>query len=218
VQTVRILLAEDHVEMRRRLKRLLVHEPEFEVVADVGDGIEAARLASELKPDVLVTDLAMPGLHGLEVIHRVRLQTPHTRIVIVSIRADEPYIVEAFHHGALGYVRKDEVGRHLVSAIHAVLAGKHYLSSSLAELASRLTAAKLQRAESASAKSLSTRERLVLQLVSQGYSDAEVARQFKLSSTQATQLRKRLLRKLGFRTSADLTAFACQNGWLAGRE
>ena len=138
VPMVRILLAEDHSVMRQRLKRLLGGDPEFQLVAETGDGLEAVRLAVDLTPDVLVTDLAMPGLHGLEVTRRVREQAPRTRIVIVSIYADEPYVVEAFRNGALAFVRKDESGRHLIPAIRAVLAGRRYLSPSLADFASRL--------------------------------------------------------------------------------
>jgi len=212
----RILLAEDHSEMRQRLKRLLAQEPEFQLVADTGDGLEAARLTLELTPDVLVTDLAMPSLHGLEVTRRVRQQAPHICIVIVSIHADEPYVVEAFRQGARGYVRKDEVGRHLVPAIRAVLAGKPYLSPSLADLAAQLTNGRSFRAEPAPVASLRYRNRSVLQLAAQGYTDAEIAFYLKLASDQAARLRARLMRNLGLRTHAELIAFARNNGLVGG--
>lgn len=142
---VRIVLAEDHSVMRQRLKRLLARDPEFQLVAETGDGSEAVRLAVELTPDVLVTDLALPGLHGLIVTKCIHRQAPRTRIVIVSIHADEAYVQEAFRQGALGYVCKDELGQNLVPAIRSVMAGELYLSPSLADLSTRLRPAKAHR-------------------------------------------------------------------------
>jgi two-component system, NarL family, response regulator NreC len=215
-QMVRILLAEDHAVMRQRLKRLLVQQPGFQLVADTGDGLEAVRMAVLLTPDVVVTDLVMPGLHGLEVTRRVRQQAPRTCIVVVSIYADEPYVLEAFRHGALSFVRKDEAGRHLVPAIRAVLAGQHYLSPSLADLTVRLASGNSCRAERASDKSLKHRDRSALQLAAQGYADAEIAFLLKLSGAQATRLLARLMRKLGLRTHTELTSWARKNGLAGG--
>ena len=214
---VRILLAEDHPETRQLLKRLLAQEPDFHIVADTGDGLEAVRRTLELAPDVLVTDLAMPGMHGLEVTRRVRQRALQTRIVIVSIYADEPYVLDAFRRGALAFVRKDEVGRHLVPAIRAILAGKRYLSPSLADLSPRRATGKSFRAEPAPLEPLSHRDRSALRLAAQGCADTEMALHLKLSSAQATRLRVRLLRRLGLRTHAQVVSWARKNG-LAGGE
>lgn len=132
---VHIVLVDDHSVVRQKLKLLLAQEPDWQVSAEAGDGLEAVRMVNELKPEVLVTDLALPSLHGLEVARRVHRESAGTRMVIVSIHADETYLRQALRHGVLGYVRKDEVGRHLLPAIRAVLLGNRYLSPALAELA-----------------------------------------------------------------------------------
>lgn len=123
---IKIILADDHQAIRQKLKRLLVQERAWQVSAEAADGLAAVCLVNETQPDVLVTDLALPGLHGLEVVRLVHQQSLCTCIVVVSIHADEPYVRQAFQNGALGYVRKDEVGQHLLPAIRAALAGHHY--------------------------------------------------------------------------------------------
>ena len=131
---IRIIFADDHLVVRQQLKRVLTKEPTWQVIGEAVDGIEAVRLAVELKPDVVVTDLALPGLHGLEVIKRIHRQSASIRIIAVSIHADEQYVRQAFSNGALGFVGKDEVGQHLLPAIRATLAGKRYLSPSLRQM------------------------------------------------------------------------------------
>jgi len=214
---VRILLAEDHGVVRQRLKHLLAQEPGFHLVADTGDGLEAARLAVELAPDVLVTDLAMPGMHGLELARRIRQQAPRTRIVIVSIHADEPYVAKAFRLGVLGYVRKDEAGRHLVPAIRAALAGKQYLGPSLADFSTLPTTGPPDRTDPTPVAALRKRDRSALQLAAQRFSDAEIAIHLKLTAAQVSRLRARLMRELGLRTRGELAALARKEGWI-GRE
>ncbi|HTO04394.1 MAG TPA: response regulator transcription factor [Opitutus sp.] len=129
-----MLFADDHLVVRQQLKRLLAKEPGWQVIGEADDGIEAVRLVSALKPDVVVTDLALPGLHGLEVIQRVHRQSSSIRIVVVSIHADEQYVRQALSNGAMAFVSKDEVGQHLLPAIRATLAGKRYPSPSLRQL------------------------------------------------------------------------------------
>jgi DNA-binding NarL/FixJ family response regulator len=138
---IRVVLADDHRLVRQKLKRLLGREAGWQVVAEAADGLQAVRLVRQLKPDVLVTDLTLPGLHGLQVMRRVHRQSLRTRIVVVSIHDDEQYVRQALRNGALGYVRKEEVGQHLLPAVRSALAGERYLSPSFAELAS-LPAAK----------------------------------------------------------------------------
>ena len=131
---IKVIFADDHLVIRQQLKRLLAREPEWQVSGEADDGLEAVRLAAELKPDVVVTDLALPGLHGLEVVRRVHWQSSSIHIVVVSIHVDEQYVRQALLNGALGFVCKDEVGRHLLPAIRATLAGKRYLSPSLRQM------------------------------------------------------------------------------------
>jgi len=128
-----IVLADDHAVVRQSLKRLLNQQADFHLVGESGNGLEALSLVKQLQPDLLVTDLMMPGLNGLEVTRRIRLSFPATRVIVVSVNCDEPYVAGAFRCGANGFVMKTACGRHLVPAVRAVLAGQRYLSPPLTE-------------------------------------------------------------------------------------
>ncbi len=129
----RIVLADDHPVVRQSLKRILNQQADFHLVGETDNGLETLGLVKQLQPDLLVTDLMMPGLNGLEVARRVRLSFPATRIVVVSVNADEPYVAGAFRCGANAFVLKTACGRHLVPAVRAVLAGHRYVSPPLSE-------------------------------------------------------------------------------------
>src|SRR5436190_2874718 len=131
---ISIILAEDHHLVRKGLKSLLAAEPGLNLVAEAGDGVEAAELVEKLRPDLLLLDLMIPRLHGLEVIRRVRRSTK-TKIVVVSMHSDEPYVMEALKTGAAGYVLKDSTPEDLVQAIHTIVAGGYYVSPKLRKCA-----------------------------------------------------------------------------------
>lgn len=209
---ITIILADDHLVIRQKLKRLLAQEPAWRVSAEAGDGLEAVRLTKEVKPDVLVTDLALPGLHGLQVTRRVHRQSLRTRIIVVSIHADEQYVRQAARNGALGYVRKDEVGQHLLPAIRSALAGKPYLSPSVVELAaSPVTNREFQFAAD-TYESLNPRERSAFQLIAQGCTDAVLASRLRSTLARARLLRARLMHRLSLQTHAEIAAFAREIG------
>lgn len=127
-----LLLVEDHPLVRQILRRLLVQESDWQVIAEAEDGLTAVQLNDELHPDIVVTDLNLPGLSGLEAIRRIHAQSPRTRIIVVSGHVDEPYVRQALRNGASGYVGKDEAGQHLLPAIRAALRNNRYLSPALA--------------------------------------------------------------------------------------
>ena len=129
----RIVLADDHPVVRQSIKRILNQQADFQLVGETDNGLETLGLVKQLQPDLLVTDLMMPGLNGLEVTRRVRLSFPATRIVVVSVNADEPYVAGAFRCGANAFVLKTACGRHLIPAVRAVLAGHRYVSPPLSE-------------------------------------------------------------------------------------
>jgi CheY-like chemotaxis protein len=131
--THRIVLADDHAVVRQSLKKILNQQPDFDLVGETDNGLETLSLIKQLQPDLLVTDLIMPGMNGLEVARRIRLSFPATRIVVVSVNSDEPYVAGAFRCGANAFVLKTACGRHLVAAVRAVLAGHRYVSPPLSE-------------------------------------------------------------------------------------
>ena len=131
--THRIILADDHPVVRQSLKKILNQQPDFDLVGETDNGLETLSLVKQLQPDLLVTDLMMPGMNGLEVARRIRLSFPATRIVMVSVNSDEPYVAGAFRCGANAFVLKTACGRHLVAAVRAVLDGHRYVSPPLSE-------------------------------------------------------------------------------------
>jgi DNA-binding NarL/FixJ family response regulator len=132
---ITILLAEDHHLVRQGFKLVLLAEQDFKLVGEAADGLEAVQLAEKKKPSVLLLDLMIPRLHGLEVTRQVHKESPATKIVILSMHADEPYVMEALRNGASGYVLKDCTAADLVQAVRTVVAGRRYLSPMLAERA-----------------------------------------------------------------------------------
>ncbi|MBL8191232.1 MAG: response regulator transcription factor [Acidobacteria bacterium] len=209
-----ILLADDHNIVRQGLRALLQSEPHFRLVGEASDGIEAVRLAERLKPDVLITDVMMPGLNGLEVARQVSRSLPNTRIIILSMYTNDAYVIEAFKNGANGYVLKDSEASDLIQAVKEVISGNRYLSPPLSERALELYMQKLESAPSDPYELLTTREREVLQLVAEGRTSAEIANRLFISPRTAEGHRANLMRKLGLQTNADLIRFALKRGIL----
>lgn len=209
-----ILLADDHNIVRQGLRALLQSEPHFRLVGEASDGIEAVRLAERLKPDVLITDVMMPGLNGLEVARQVSRSLPNTRIIILSMYTNDAYVIEAFKNGANGYVLKDSEASDLIQAVKEVINGNRYLSPPLSERALELYMQKLESAPSDPYELLTTREREVLQLVAEGKTSAEIANRLFISPRTAEGHRANLMRKLGLQTNADLIRFALKRGIL----
>jgi two-component system, NarL family, response regulator NreC len=206
---IRIILAEDHHLVRHGLRLLLEQEKGFCLVAEAKDGLEAVQLTLQHKPDVLVLDLMVPRLHGLEAIRQVRRDCPRTRILVLSMHADEPYVVEAMRNGALGYVLKDGTADELVKAVRDVRAGKRYLSPAL----TRRTLTDHLRRSSGEIQvdlyeTLTNRERLVLQLAAGGLTSSQIASRLFISPRTAETHRANFMRKLALRSQTDLVRFA----------
>ena len=209
-----IVLADDHHIVRQGLRALLEGQPDFQLVGEAGDGLEAVQLTERLKPDVLIIDLMMPSLNGLEATRQVSQRSPHTRVVILSMHANEAYVLEALRNGAAGYVLKDSSAADLVHAVREVVAGRRYLSSPLSE---RAIAAYIQKASDVALdpyEMLTHREREVLHLAAEGYTNAEIADQLSISPRTAETHRANLMHKLGLRTHTDLIRYALRRGIL----
>lgn len=210
--TIRVLLADDHTVMRDGLKALLQAAGDITVVGEVGNGQEAVRRALDLKPDIVLMDIAMPELNGIEAARVLRDKCPGARIVMLSMYSSSEHVHRALDAGAAGYLLKESAGNEVVAAIRAVHAGNRYLSRSVAE-AQRETP---RRAGAAGPlESLSTRERQVLQLVVEGKSSAEIARLVHLSPKTVETYRSRLMKKLGVADIPALVRLAIQHGVIA---
>lgn len=209
-----VVLADDHPVVRVGLRALIEDVQGLRVVGEAGDGLEAVEMVEELRPDVLVLDLMMPGLGGLEVIRRVRAISPGTRIVVLSLYSDEPYVVEALRSGACGYVVKEASASELVRAIQEVCDGRYYLSSQLAQRAIEVYLQTSAADAHDPYTALTRREREVLHMTAQGLSTAEIAARLYISRRTVENHRVSLMRKLGLKTRAQLIRFAALRGIL----
>jgi DNA-binding NarL/FixJ family response regulator len=211
---VRIVVADDHALVREGIRRVLEEDPGFEVVAEAADGEETLALVAATAPDVVVLDISMPRLSGLDVTRRLRDEHPKVRTLILSMHDDTEYVLRAVRAGAAGYLLKDDAGPQLLrQAVRAVHAGDSFFSPAVA---SRLTDA-LRSDPSASDDpfgSLTGRELEVLRLVAAGRSNKQIASELGISRRTVESHRESLMRKLGIRTVAGLTRFALEQGLL----
>jgi two-component system response regulator NreC len=205
---ITVVLAEDHHIVRQGLHALLAGERTFKLVGEAGDGLEAVALVGRLKPTVLVLDLMIPRLHGLDVIRRLCAEQSPTRVIVLSGHAEEHYVVEALRSGALGYVLKDCATSNLIDAIRLVAAGKRYLSPALE---ARAIEAFYQNPGAPGLNpydTLTERERLILQLAAEGLSNPEIARKLFISPRTAESHRANLMRKLSLHSQTELVRYA----------
>ena len=206
------VLADDHQLVREGLRLLIERQPGFSVVGETSDGLAVTDLVARLRPDVLVVDLVMPGLGGLDVTREVARRAPRTRIVILSMHSSDAFVVQALRSGASAYVLKDSPGTELVQAIRQVLAGRRYLSPPLSEHAIE---AYVKRAEGASVdiyETLTTREREVLHLAAEGLGNPAIGERLGISPRTAETHRTHVMEKLGLRTRTDLILYAINRG------
>jgi two-component system response regulator NreC len=214
--SIRILIADDHGVLRAGLHALLNAEPDLEVVGEAADGHEALRLASELRPDIVLLDLVMPGLGGIEVARQLKKSLPDTRTLIFTVHEDVGLLREAIQAGAAGYLIKRAVESELINAIHAVWRGDLYVHPAMTRaLVKNYPAAP---AASASPKALTPREIQVLRLIAQGYTNNQIAEGLSLSVRTVEIHRTNLMRKLGTcnwailsRTQPDLSSIPDQS-------
>ena len=191
---------------------MLEGEPDLDVVGEVRDGLEVLPAVERLRPDVLVLDLMMPGLSGLEVLRLARKRYPKLRLVVVSMHANEAYVLEALRNGAAAYVLKGSGASEVREAVRAVLAGRRYLSPPLSERAIQSYVEKAEGVVHDAYDALSGREREVLQLSAEGYSNSEIAARLFISRRTVESHRNSLFQKLGLRSQSDLIRYALRRG------
>jgi DNA-binding NarL/FixJ family response regulator len=205
---ITVVLAEDHHIVRQGLKALLAGVKDLWLVGEAGDGLAAIELVGRFKPNVLVLDLMIPRLHGLEVIRRIHVEHSGTRVIVLSGHAEEHYVVESLRSGALGYVLKDCATSNLIEAIRMVAAGKRYLSPVLEERAIEAFFQNPIQLGLDPYETLTERERLILQLAAEGSSNPDIARKLFISTRTAETHRANLMRKLSLHSQTDLVRYA----------
>jgi DNA-binding NarL/FixJ family response regulator len=208
------IIADDHEIVRRGLRIILENDGYCRVLGEASDGLMAVQQVEKHKPTVLILDLNMPRLHGLEVLRQTRDSSPTTKIIVLSMHHDEAYVIEALRGGAMAYILKGSESLEIVHALKEVLAGKRFLSAPLSEWA--INALVTKPADSADPlQAITPRERMVLQLAAEGASNAEIAEKLFISPRTAETHRTNLLRKLGLHTQTDLVRFAIRKGLIS---
>lgn len=213
---IRILVADDHGVVRKGLRLQLEQHPDFAVVGEAVDGREAVRLTEELKPDVVIMDIAMPNLNGIEAAGQIAKKQPGAGVVILSMHSDETYLVRALTAGAKGYLLKDTADADLARAVRAVAQGKPFFSPAIAQTLLEDYLRQLQqRGLQDSYDLLTDREKEVLQLLAEGRSNKEVATLLNLSPYTVETHRTRIMQKLNLHSTADIVLYAVRKKIIA---
>lgn len=211
---LRVLLADDHILVRAGLRKLLESMPDVEVVGEADDGLSLLQRAQELQPNLVLMDIAMPGLNGLEATARLTKALPEVRVIILSMHQNEEYVRQALRNGAVAYLLKDAAPLELELALKAVLRGETYLSPAVSrgivsDYVQRL------RADEQPGDALTPRQREVLQLVAEGHSTKEIARRLDLSVKTVDTHRSQLMKQLDIHEVAGLVRYAIRNGLIS---
>jgi two-component system, NarL family, response regulator NreC len=211
--TIRILLADDHIVMRDGLRALLERQPDMAVIAEAADGRECVQLAQEQSPDVVVMDIAMPNMNGIEATRRITSSHPRCAVVVLSMHQDESYILRALKAGAKGYLLKDSVRSDLLDAIRAVAQGRSFLTRKISRMLQEDYVHHLEnRGLDDTYDLLTDREREVLQLIAEGKTAKEVANVLNISPTTVETHRTHIQEKLGLHSVAELVLYAVRKG------
>ena len=210
---LRILLADDHTVVRQGLRKILEERPQWEVVAEAADGREAVRQAEEVKPDIAIVDVAMPLLNGIEAVRQIARKAPGTRVLVLSMHADEAYVTQMLRAGAAGYLLKDSADVDLLQAVDAVAAGKSFFSPAIARvIADDYLRQLADRGITDRYELLSDREREIFQLIAEGKTNKEIAALLFLSPSTVDTHRSRIMEKLDVHSAAEIVLYAVRRG------
>ena len=208
---IKILLADDHGVVRQALRSLLESQPDFSIVAEASDGLEAIQMIENLHPDVSIIDLMMPRLGGLEVTHRVYKTT---RVLILTMHNSEAYVIQALRNGALGYVLKDSTADDLIKAVRAVAEGRRYLSEPLSQQMIDRYLEQIKSGPLDLMETLTNREREILHLAAEGMTTVEISTRLTISPRTVEIHRANFMHKLNLHTQTDLIRYAIKRGIL----
>jgi DNA-binding NarL/FixJ family response regulator len=212
-QKYRIVIAEDHTILREGLRLLLSSSSEFEVVGEAEDGREAIQCVVKYKPDLILTDLSMPRMNGMEAIREIKKQSPKTKVLVLTVHKAEEYILNTFRAGANGYLLKDSTHAELVMAVKKVLSNQHYISPEISEkvIEGYMEGRKALKTHTPW-ETLTAREREILKLIAEGYKNKKIAEELCISVKTVEKHRANLMEKLGLHNVQALTAFAIEKG------
>jgi len=212
----RIVIAEDHTILREGLRMLLRTNPDFEVVGEAEDGLEAIRCTETMKPDLVLMDLSMPRMNGMGAIQEIKKKCPETKILVLTVHKTEEYILATLKSGADGYVLKDATHSELMLAMDCVFSGRCYLSPGISEkiIEGYLEGRRTVR-PSSSWDSLTQREREILKMIAEGYKNKDIAEYLCISAKTVEKHRANLMKKLDLHSASSLTAFAMEKGLIA---
>lgn len=210
--TIRILLADDHTIVREGLKGMLEREPDIKVVADVGDGRMALKMAHQEKPDLIVMDISMPDLNGIEATSQIIAEVRGIKVICLSMHREKKFVGAMLRAGASGYVIKNDVTKELIGAIRKVMSGGMYLSPAITgDVVNHFVKGRNTR-EKGAYTDLSEREREILQLIAEGLSTKEIASKLNLSEKTIAAHREHIMQKLGMHNVVELTRYALREG------
>lgn len=214
MKKIKVLLADDHTILRKGLCSLLADDKDIEVVAEAENGREALDKVKKLKPDVVVMDIAMPGLNGLEATRQIKKYFPEIKVLILSMHANEEYIFQTLRAGASGYLIKKAAPMDLTLAIQAAIRGESFLSPAISRTVIKEYIRKAEKTavEDEPFEMLTDREREVLQLIAEGHSNREIADRLYISTKTVETHRAHLMEKLNIHSAADLTKYAIRKG------
>jgi DNA-binding NarL/FixJ family response regulator len=209
---MKIIIAEDHGVVRQGLGLLMDEEPGIEVVGEAQDGLEVVKLAKQLSPDVILMDITMPNLNGVEATRYILEENPKIRIIALSVHFEKHFVMEMLKAGAYGYVLKSYLLEEVLRALKAVEAGQHYLSPRITEVVLDDYIPFISQAGQSAGEHLSARERHVIQLLAEGKSIKQIARHLHISPKTVDSNRRQVMNKLGISSVAELTKYAIRKG------
>jgi DNA-binding NarL/FixJ family response regulator len=210
---VRILLADDHTLVRQGLRKLLEERPDWEVIAEAGDGREAVRLAEQLKPDVAILDVAMPLLNGIEATRQITKRVPGTHVLVLSMHADEAYVTQILQAGATGYLLKDSADVDLLKAVAEAAHGRSFFSPAIARVMLDDYVRQLaDKGVTDRYEALSAREREIFQLIAEAKTNNEIAGLLSVSPSTVETHRAHIMEKLDLHSAAEIVLYAVRRG------
>jgi len=210
---VRILLADDHTIVRQGLRKVLEERPEWEVVAEAGDGREAIGLAEQHRPDIAIVDVAMPLLNGIEVTRQITKRVPNTRVLVLSMHADEAYVIQILQAGATGYLLKDSADVDLLKAVEEAVSGRSFFSPAIARvMLDDYRRALTDRGVGDRYEILSEREREIFQLIAEAKTNKEIAALLHVSPSTVETHRAHIMEKLDLHSAAEIVLYAVRRG------